>query len=92
MKVGKSIVRMAVFVVVASAYLMLYPRDSLAQSQCTVTARDWDYLAQSTDGMDPPISIRIQDFWGGVVVGLLSIPLSRWIGDQISAEGPETGG
>jgi hypothetical protein len=36
-------------------------------------------LAQGTEGMNPPIAIKIQDFWGGVVVGLFSIPLSRWL-------------
>lgn len=35
--------------------------------------------AQSTDGFAPPISIRIQDFWGGLVIGLLSVPLAKWL-------------
>lgn len=40
-------------------------------------------LAQATDGLNPPISIRIQDFWGGIVVGLFSIPISKWIWDRL---------
>jgi hypothetical protein len=45
-------------------------------------------LAQSTEGLSPPISIKIQDFWGGVVVGLFSIPLSRWIWTQVQPAQP----
>lgn len=40
-------------------------------------------LAQSTDGLNPPVSIKVQDFWGGVVIGLFSIPLSKWIWNQV---------
>jgi hypothetical protein len=42
-------------------------------------------IAQATDGLEPPISIRIQDFWGGVVVGLFSAPLSRWISGRLES-------
>jgi len=45
-------------------------------------------LAQSTEGLSPPISIKIQDFWGGVVIGLFSIPLSRWIWTQVKPAQP----
>jgi hypothetical protein len=48
-------------------------------------------LAQSTEGISPPISIRIQDFWGGVVVGLFSIPLSRWIWEQVRPDSTTRG-
>lgn len=41
--------------------------------------------AQSTEGFSPPISVRIQDFWGGVVVGLLSVPLAKWLRDKLAA-------
>lgn len=40
-------------------------------------------IAQGTEGASPPIAIKIQDFWGGVVVGLLSIPVSQWILDRV---------
>jgi len=43
-------------------------------------------LAQSTEGLSPPIAIKIQDFWGGVVIGLFSIPLSRWIWAKVREE------
>lgn len=36
-------------------------------------------MANTTEGFEPPISIRIQDFWGGMMVGLLSVQLSKWI-------------
>ena len=45
-------------------------------------------LAQSTEGLNPPISIKIQDFWGGIVVGLFSIPMSRWIWTQVQPAQP----
>jgi hypothetical protein len=45
-------------------------------------------LAQGTEGLSPPISIKIQDFWGGVVIGLFSIPLSRWIWTQVQPTQP----
>lgn len=41
-------------------------------------------LVQTTEGSAPPISIRVQDFWGGVVIGLFSLPLSRWLAEQLS--------
>ncbi len=48
-------------------------------------------LAQGTEGLNPPISIKIQDFWGGVVTGLFSIPLSQWIWAQVHTEPPAAG-
>jgi hypothetical protein len=41
-------------------------------------------LVQATEGTAPPISIKVQDFWGGVVIGLFSLPLSRWLAEQLS--------
>ena len=40
-------------------------------------------LTQVTEGLEPPISIHVQDFWGGVVVGLFSIPMSAWLADRM---------
>lgn len=40
-------------------------------------------LARGTEGLSPPVSIKIQDFWGGVLIGLFSIPLSQWIWTHI---------
>jgi hypothetical protein len=42
-------------------------------------------MAQTTEGFDPPISVRIQDFWGGMMVGLLSVPLAKWIREKLGA-------
>lgn len=44
-------------------------------------------LARGTEGLSPPVSIKIQDFWGGVIVGLFSIPLSQWIWTHIQPKG-----
>lgn|GEM_PF-6388919 len=42
-------------------------------------------LAKGTEGFAPPVSVRIQDFWGGLMVGLLCAPLAKWLRDKISA-------
>ncbi len=42
-------------------------------------------MAQTTEGFEPPISVRIQDFWGGMMVGILSVPLAKWIREKLGA-------
>ncbi|WP_046656514.1 hypothetical protein [Lysobacter capsici] len=42
-------------------------------------------VAKGTEGFAPPVSVRIQDFWGGLMVGLLCAPLAKWLRDKISA-------
>jgi hypothetical protein len=42
-------------------------------------------MAQTTEGFDPPISVRIQDFWGGMMVGILSVPLAKWLREKLGA-------
>ena len=34
-------------------------------------------VAKGTEGLQPPISVRIQDFWGGMMIGILSTPLGK---------------
>jgi hypothetical protein len=41
-------------------------------------------LAEISEGGQPPISLHVQDFWGGVIVGLFSVPLARWIAARLS--------
>lgn len=41
-------------------------------------------VAKGTEGMQPPISIRIQDFWGGLMIGILSAPLAKWLRAKFS--------
>lgn len=41
-------------------------------------------LAEISEGGRPPISLHVQDFWGGVIVGLFSVPLARWIAVRLS--------
>lgn len=41
-------------------------------------------LAEVSEGGQPPISLHVQDFWGGVIVGLFSVPLARWIATRLS--------
>lgn len=36
-------------------------------------------LAETTEGAASPLSLRVQDFWGGVLVGLFSVPLAQWM-------------
>lgn len=48
-----------------------------------VTAMVLIILAKSSQGLEPPISLNIQDFWGGMLVGLLSVHLSRWVMKKI---------
>lgn len=41
-------------------------------------------LADVSEGGQPPISLHVQDFWGGVIVGLFSVPLARWIATRLT--------
>jgi hypothetical protein len=49
-----------------------------------ITALVLIVLAKSTEGFEPPISIRIQDFWGGMMIGILSTPLAKWLREKLS--------
>lgn len=42
-------------------------------------------VAKGTEGFEPPISIRIQDFWGGMMIGIVSTPLAKWLRDKLAA-------
>jgi hypothetical protein len=53
----------------------------------SITALVLIVLAKSTEGMEPPISIRIQDFWGGMMIGILSTPLAKWLREKLSTIG-----
>jgi hypothetical protein len=48
-----------------------------------VTAMVLIILAKSSEGFEPPISLHIQDFWGGLLIGLLSVHLSKWVKDKL---------
>jgi len=50
----------------------------------SITALVLIVLAKSTEGFEPPISIRIQDFWGGMMIGILSTPLAKWLREKLS--------
>lgn len=40
-------------------------------------------LAETTEGAASPLSLRVQDFWGGVLVGLFSVPLAQWMVERL---------
>lgn len=42
-------------------------------------------IAKGTEGLDPPVSVRIQDFWGGMMIGILSTPLAQWLREKYSS-------
>jgi hypothetical protein len=44
-----------------------------------VTATVLIILAKSSEGFEAPISLQIQDFWGGLLVGLVSVNLANWV-------------
>lgn len=44
-----------------------------------VTAMVLIILAKSSEGFEAPISLQIQDFWGGLLVGLVSVNLANWV-------------
>lgn len=45
-------------------------------------------LANGTKGLAAPIIITIDDFWGGLAVGIFSIPISRWLAKRVENAGP----
>jgi len=44
-------------------------------------------VAGISEGGQPPIAISIEDFWGGVIVGLFSLPIATWIVDKVGLTG-----
>lgn len=40
-------------------------------------------LARTTEGMDTPIALEVNDLWGGLLVGIFSAPLSKWIRKKV---------
>ena len=44
-----------------------------------VTAMVLIILAKSSEGFEAPISVQIQDFWGGLLVGLVSVNLAKLV-------------
>lgn len=42
------------------------------------------YISKVATGSAVPIAVDIKDFYGGIVVGLFSIPLSEWVSDILS--------
>lgn len=40
-------------------------------------------LAKTTEGLDTPIALQVQDLWGGLLVGIFSAPMSKWIRKKV---------
>ncbi len=49
-----------------------------------VTAMVLIILAKSSEGFEAPLSLHIQDFWGGLLVGLVSVHLANWVLNKIN--------
>lgn len=45
-------------------------------------------LTHSSKSSAAPINISVEDFWGGLVIGIFSIPLSKWIVQKVQTFEP----
>jgi hypothetical protein len=52
-----------------------------------VSATAFLLIAQNMSSLDAPVSIDVRDFWGGILVGLFSLPLARWLNDKLGLGG-----
>jgi hypothetical protein len=50
-----------------------------------VTAMVLIILAKSSEGFEAPLSLHIQDFWGGLLVGLVSVHMANWVLAKINS-------
>lgn len=46
-------------------------------------------IARASEGVQPPISVTVQDFWGGTLIGLFSVPLSDWLFNTLKSVPPK---
>jgi len=53
----------------------------------SVSATAFILIAQNMSSLDAPVSIDVRDFWGGVLVGLFSLPLARWLNEKLGLGG-----
>lgn len=49
-------------------------------------------LGKTTQGVGSPVSLSVEDFAGGVLVGLFSYPLASWISSTLKLDGSFVGG
>jgi len=43
-------------------------------------------MANITEGLDSPAAVVVQDFWGGIVAALFSVPVSEWLHEKLSSK------
>lgn len=48
-----------------------------------VTALVLIILARTSAGLDTPIALQVNDIWGGLLIGIFSTPLSKWIRSKV---------
>lgn len=48
-----------------------------------VTALVLIILAKTTQGLETPIALQVQDLWGGLLVGIFSTPLSKLVRNKV---------
>lgn len=41
-------------------------------------------MTRTTTDIGAPIAVRVDDFWGGLVVGIFSVPLANWLADKLA--------
>ena len=44
-------------------------------------------LGKTTQGVGSPVSLSVEDFAGGVLIGLFSYPLASWISSTLKLDG-----
>jgi hypothetical protein len=49
-------------------------------------------LGRTTQGVGSPVTLSVEDFAGGVLIGLFSYPLASWISSTLKLEGVFVGG
>jgi hypothetical protein len=43
-------------------------------------------LSRTTTEIGAPIAVRVDDFWGGLLVGIFSVPLASWLATKLAYE------
>jgi len=76
----------------ATSFLLRFPiRLVLATIEMTLRAVQGAVVAiilivmtRTTTDIGAPIAVRVDDFWGGLVVGIFSVPLANWLADKLA--------
>lgn len=47
-------------------------------------------FSRTTTEISAPIAVRVDDFWGGLLVGIFSVPLARWLATKLESSEKRT--